>query len=48
MVTAQSAVAADEAASLTASAHRSAWTQGPVAPTLALFGGAKKLIRANH
>lgn len=47
-VTAQAAVADDEAASPVASAHRPAWTWGPVAPTPVLFGCKKKLIRANH
>lgn len=41
-------MADDEAASPMASAHRPAWTWGPVAPMPVLFGGKKKLIRANH
>lgn len=41
-------VTAQSAASPTASAHHPAWTWGPMAPTLVLFGGDKKLIRANQ
>lgn len=47
-MTAQSAAADDEAASPTASARHPAWTWGPVAPTLVLLGGGKKLIRAHR
>jgi len=48
MVTPRSAAAADEAASPTASARCPAWMWGPVAPTLVLLGGDKKLISVNY